>query len=73
MTIATSALLLAFLGMMAALHFFKTLDTDLWHAWRVPLAAGLAIGTVLRLLHIAHPAAFGVSSRLPRCTPPHRR
>ncbi len=56
----TTATLAAFLVALALVHFFKTLDADLWHAWRNPAAAGLAIGIALRLLHVAHPVAFGV-------------
>ena len=56
----TPAVLLAFLGVLAFVHFFKTLDADLWHAWRNPFAAGLVIGVALRLLHFPHPVAFGL-------------
>ncbi len=52
--------LLAFLAALALVHFFKTLDADLWHAWRNPFAAGLVIGIALRLAHFPHPVAFGV-------------
>src|SRR5436190_16309634 len=54
--ITLAALLLA----LALVHYFKTLDADLWHAWRNPVAAGLAIGIALRLLHVTHPVALGV-------------
>jgi hypothetical protein len=56
----TTITLLAFLLVMALVHFFKTLDADLWHAWRNPFAAGLVIGMVLRLAHFPHPIAFGL-------------
>src|SRR5437763_16000761 len=58
--LATIVILLAFLVVLALVHFFKTLDADLWHAWRNPVAAGLVIGVALRLVHVAHPIAFGV-------------
>ncbi|MEK6373119.1 MAG: hypothetical protein AABO58_10520 [Acidobacteriota bacterium] len=56
----TPTTLLAFLAVLALVHFFKTLDADLWHAWRNPFAAGLVIGIALRLLHLPHPIAFGL-------------
>jgi hypothetical protein len=56
----TLIVLLAFLAVLAVVHFFKTLDADLWHAWRNPFAAGLLIGIALRLLHFPHPIAFGL-------------
>jgi hypothetical protein len=56
----TTATLAAFLALMALVHFFKTLDADLWHAWRNPIGAGVVIGIALRLLHVSHPVAFGV-------------
>lgn len=43
-------LILCFLALMAALHFFKTLDNDLLHAWRTTLVAGIASGALLWLL-----------------------
>src|SRR5262245_14320850 len=49
-----------FLIVLALVHFFKTLDADLWHAWRNPVAAGIVIGVALRLLHVTHPIAFGL-------------
>jgi len=52
--------LAAFLMALALVHFFKTLDADLWHAWRNPVAAGVVIGIALRLVHVAHPVAFGI-------------
>jgi len=39
---------------------FKTLDRELWMSWRTPLAAGIAAGIALRLIQVAHPAAFGI-------------
>ena len=57
---ATLIILIAFLIVLALVHFFKTLDADLWHAWRNPVAAGLVIGIALRLLHVTHPIAFGL-------------
>src|SRR5216117_3880893 len=59
-TLFTLVALAAFLTLLALVHFFKTLDADLWHAWRNPVAAGIVIGIVLRLAHAAHPIAFGV-------------
>src|SRR5436190_22145394 len=56
----TLVALAAFLTALALVHFFKTLDADLWHAWRNPVAAGLVIGVVLRLVHVTHPIAFGI-------------
>src|SRR5439155_14717070 len=56
----TTISLLAFLLAMALVHFFKTLDADLWHAWRNPVAAGLVLGGALRVAHFPHPVAFGV-------------
>jgi hypothetical protein len=52
--------LAAFIAAMAAAHFFKTLDNDVWHAWRTSLAAGLACGVILRVAHTAHPLAAGI-------------
>jgi len=37
-------LIVALLVVLAALHFFKTLDGDLLHAWRTPLVAGFIAG-----------------------------
>jgi hypothetical protein len=51
--------IVVFLAVMAAAHFFKTLDADLWHAWRTPVAAGLAAGALLWLLG-PHPIATGL-------------
>jgi hypothetical protein len=57
----TIVALAAFLIALALVHFFKTLDADLWHAWRNPVAAGVVIGVALRLVHEAqHPVAFGL-------------
>lgn len=50
----------AFVAAMAAAHFFKTLDPDLWHAWRTSLVAGIVIGVVLRLVHTANPILAGI-------------
>src|SRR5437879_1840576 len=58
--LATMVILLAFLAVLALVHFFKTLDADLWHAWRNPVAAGLVIGIALRLAHLSHPIALGI-------------
>jgi hypothetical protein len=54
------AILAAFVAAMAAVHFFKTLDSDLWHAWRISLAAGLVAGVVLRLARTTNPLAAGI-------------
>jgi hypothetical protein len=59
-TYFTLIALAAFLLALALVHFFKTLDADLWHAWRNPVAAGLVIGIALRLVHVTHPVAFGI-------------
>ena len=59
-TLFTIIALAAFLALLALVHFFKTLDADLWHAWRNPVAAGIVIGVTLRLAHVTHPIAFGV-------------
>ena len=56
----TLIVLAALLVALALVHFFKTLDADLWHAWRNPVAAGLVIGVALRLAHVAHPAVIGI-------------
>src|SRR5437763_1573425 len=37
--LVTIVTLLAFLVVLALVHFFKTLDADLWRAWRNPGAA----------------------------------
>jgi hypothetical protein len=58
--LATLTILGAFLIALALVHFFKTLDADLWHAWRNPVAAGLVAGIALRLVHVAHPVALGL-------------
>jgi hypothetical protein len=58
--VLTLIVLLAFLAVLALVHFFKTLDADLWHAWRNPFAAGLVIGIALRLLNLPHPIALGL-------------
>src|ERR1043166_5708854 len=39
--------IVVFLAVLAAADYFKTLDADLWHAWRTPLAAGLVAGAIL--------------------------
>jgi hypothetical protein len=44
------SLIVVFLTVLAAVHFFKTLDADLWHAWRTPVAAGLVAGALLWML-----------------------
>src|SRR5207244_3631458 len=59
-SLSTLITLAALLIALALVHFFKTLDADLWHAWRNPVAAGLVIGIALRLVHVTHPIAFGV-------------
>jgi hypothetical protein len=50
----------AFVACMAAAHFFKTLDSDLWHGWRTSLAAGVVCGIALRVLNITNPIVAGV-------------
>jgi hypothetical protein len=39
--------IVVFLAVLAAADYFKTLDADLWHAWRTPLAAGVVAGAIL--------------------------
>jgi hypothetical protein len=50
----------AFVACMAAAHFFKTLDTDLWPGWRTSLAAGVVCGIALRVVNITNPIVAGV-------------
>lgn len=62
MTDSVTALLIAlsFLVALAAVRFFKTLDTDLVEAWQTPLIAGASSGVILRLAGTSHPVAVGV-------------
>ena len=62
MTDSVIALLIAltFLIVLAAVRFFKTLDTDLVDAWQTPLFAGVVSGAILRIAGTSHPIAIGV-------------
>ena len=62
MTDSVIALLIAltFLIVLAAVRFFKTLDTDLVDAWQTPLLAGAVSGVILRIAGTAHPVAIGI-------------
>ena len=62
MTDSVIALLIAlsFLIVLAAVRFFKTLDTDFGDAWQTPLVAGALSGVILRVLGTSHPVAIGV-------------
>jgi hypothetical protein len=51
--------LVVFLAVLAAADYFKTLDPDLWHAWRTPLAAGVVAGAILWPLGV-HEIAAGI-------------
>lgn len=51
----------AFLAVMAAMHWFKTLDTDLWPAWRRALTLGVLIAVVLIGTRMPSPIAIGVA------------
>jgi len=51
--------IVVFLVVMAAVHYFKTLEADLWHAWRTPIAAGVVAGVILWPLG-AHEIAIGI-------------
>lgn len=62
MTDSVVALLIAlcFLVVLAAVRFFKTLDTDFVEAWQTPLVAGVISGVVLRIANTSHPVVVGV-------------
>ena len=51
--------IVVFFALAAAADYFKTLDPDLWHAWRTPLAAGVVAGAILWPLG-AHEVAAGI-------------
>ncbi len=50
---------LSFLIVLAGARWFKTLDTDIWRAWRTALPAGIAAGVILRLIG-ANAVAAGI-------------
>jgi hypothetical protein len=50
----------AFLALMALMHWFKTLDTDLWPAWRRALALGVLLFIVLLITRMPTPVVIGV-------------
>lgn len=62
MTDSVVALLIAlsFLVVLAAVRFFKTLDTDLIESWQTPLIAGIVSGVVLRIAGTSHPGVAGI-------------
>jgi hypothetical protein len=62
MTAPVTALLivLSFVVALAAVRFFKNLETDFVEAWQTPLVAGAFSGVALRLLDTSHPIAVGV-------------
>jgi hypothetical protein len=53
-----------FLAAMAGAHFFKTLDNDIGTAWRIALAAGLAVAVVLFLIRALYPIVGGIALTL---------
>ncbi len=53
-------LIVGVLAALAAVRFFKTLDSGLWELWGTPLAAGLASGIILRLIGTAQPVAIAI-------------
>src|SRR5882724_2093534 len=53
-----------FLAAMAAMHFFKTLDSDLGAAWRTALGMGLVVAIVLYLVSDLYPIAGGIALAL---------
>ena len=62
MTESVIALLivLCFIVALAAVRFFKTLETDFVEAWQTPLLAGALSGVALRLIGTSHPIAVGI-------------
>ena len=58
--ILTLVVLAGFLALMALMHFFKTLDGNLSTAWRAPLIAGLAVGSILRFAIPLSPLWLGL-------------
>ena len=53
-----------FLAAMAAMHFFKTLDSDLGPAWRTAIVMGIVVALVLFFLRDLYPIAGGVALTL---------
>jgi hypothetical protein len=51
---------LSFLIALAAVRFFKTLDTDFVDAWQTPLIAGIVSGVILRIAGTSHPVVVGI-------------
>lgn len=62
MTEPVTALLivLCFIVALAAVRFFKTLETDFVEAWQTPLLGGVMSGVILRLAGTTHPIAIGI-------------
>ena len=54
----------AFLAAMVAMHFFKTLDSNLGAAWRTALAMGLVVALVLFFVRGLYPIAGGIALTL---------
>ena len=46
---------------MAAMHFFKTIDSDLGAAWRTALGMGMVVAIVLYLASDLYPVAGGIA------------
>lgn len=51
----------SFLAAMAAMHFFKTLDSELGAAWRTAIAVGLFVAIVLYFVRDLYPIAGGIA------------
>ena len=62
MTDSVAALLIALslLVVLAAVRFFKTIETDFVEAWQTPLVAGVVSGVALRIVNTSDPIAVGV-------------
>jgi hypothetical protein len=54
----------SFLAAMVAMHFFKTLDSDLGPAWRTALAMGIVVALVLFFVRGLYPIVGGVALTL---------
>jgi hypothetical protein len=53
-------IVLCFIVALAAVRFFKTIETDFVEAWQTPLLAGAFSGVALRVLGTSHPIAVGI-------------
>jgi hypothetical protein len=53
-----------FLAAMAAMHFFKTLDSDLGPAWRTAVVMGIVVALVLFIVRDLYPVVGGVALTL---------